>query len=233
VSLRDLVALARRHLVVVMVIILAATAMAYDFKKTPPLYQESATLVLSPIAAKPNPNPYVSSYGESLINTGGLLVQWITGPQGQQVLQRAGISKSFDISLVNLSDQEYPYYGVPYATASGTATTLSEAHRVFLTGIRIFKQELFAWQSQLHVPEQGQVTTYMVGDTGPEIQAGSNKRVYAGLILLTIVTAYFLLSSLENRPVRIGRSYSRKPRRSHQKPMGRTTHLRVSDEPLA
>jgi hypothetical protein len=214
VSLRELAALARRHGLAVGIVLLIAMGTAYGFKHTPPAYQEGGSLVLTPVQALTNPNPYTSPFAESMISTGEVMVKWLTGPQGQQQLDRAGADDNFGATLINFSDQEYPFYGQPYLTVTGTGNSAAAAHSALIEGIQVFNNELTDLQSQVGVPSDTRITTHMVGDSGPMVQPGSNKRVYAGLGFLTIVAAFMLASFLDRHPFRFGLAYWQ--RRSRQ-----------------
>jgi hypothetical protein len=211
VSPGELGALARRHVVALTIIALLAAGVAYSFKRSPPTYQESTTLVFTAHAA--------SRYNDSLVTTSGIMVKWTLGPQGQQKLRQAGVTSGFNVALVNLYDQEYPNYPYPFVTVSASAEDPAVAHRTFVLGTQVLVSELLARQVEQGVLPQNRITTYSVGDSGPVILQGSRIRSFAGLLLLTIVAAFLVLTFLDRRPIR-PRRLLRVPRRGHHDSVG-------------
>jgi hypothetical protein len=195
VSPGELGALARRHLVAVTMIFLLAGGVAYSFKHAPPTYQESATLVLTSHGGS-------NRYGDSLIATAGIMVNWTTGVQGQQELRQAGVASGFNVALVNIYDQEYPNYPYPFVTVSASAQDPVVAHRMFAIGVQLFDSELLARQVKQGVLPQNLITALSVGDSGPVILRGSRVRSFAGLLLLTTVVAFLTLTLLDRHPIR-------------------------------
>jgi hypothetical protein len=190
VSVGELAALARRHAVAVLMVLILAAATAYSFKHTPPTYQESATVVLT--------DPTI---GESLVTTGEVVADWIMGPQGRQQVG-PDVTGDFDVALVNYNNQEYPLYSEPYLTVSASAQDPATAHRRFTTVIQIIDEYLQALQRQAGVARDHRVTTTVIGDTGPKMQPGSRIRSFAGLAMLTVVAAYLVSSLLDRHPIR-------------------------------
>jgi len=204
VSPRELSALGRRHLFALSLVLLVAVATAYTFKRTPPVYQESATVVLTAPKSLAYPNPY-TSFGQSLITTGEIMQFWINGAEGKQRLRQAGVASGLDVSLVNLYNQQYPYYGEPYLTVSATGQDPASAHRVFATGTGLLEQNLAARQASQGVKPTNRIAAHTIGDTGPIITPGSRKRSFPGLVLLTIVAAFMVTTFLDRHPVRLRR----------------------------
>lgn len=201
-SLLELAALARRHVLAVAMVFLVAAGTAYAFKHTPPSYQESATLVFTLPESGSNPNPYAAE-SESLITTGGIMVQWLMSAQAQQQVRAAGATGDFDAALFNSSNLEYPDYAEPYVTVSATAQDPVAAHDTFAVVTQVFNDDLEARQAQEDVPPDARITVRVIGDSGPLPQQGSRARSFAGLLLLTIVTAYLAARFLDRHPVRL------------------------------
>ncbi len=196
VSPGGLVALLRRHVAAVMMVGVLAAGIGYSLKHTPPAYQESATLMLTP------PQASGGRYSDSLVTTGWIMVRWTQSPQGQQKLRQAGVAGGFDAALVNLYNQEYPNYAYPFVTVSATAADPVVAHRIFTIGTQVFESELLARQAQQGVLPWNRITANSVGDTGPIISQGSRIRSFAGLLLLTIVAALWVSAFLDRHPIR-------------------------------
>lgn len=195
-SLGELVALARRHVAAVVIVLFFAAGTAYTFKHTPPTYLETATMLL----VSPGSGPY-STYSSPLITTGDVASEWIMGAQGHQQARQDGATGNFDVALVNYSNQEYPDYAAPYLTVAASAQDPVTTHRTFTTVTRVFNDYIAARQDG--VQPRYRITTRMIGDTGPLIQKGSTKRSFAGLLVLTIVAAYLVSRFLDRHPIRL------------------------------
>jgi hypothetical protein len=192
----EIAALARRHWVVVAVVLVLAGAALHSIKNSPPGYQESSTVIF--IAPKSNnfPNPYDSDSDAPLITTAEIAVRAMMSPQSQRLVQAAGGSADFKVELVNLYNQEYPDYGVPDATITTAGTSWEATHSTYVIVTRQLASRLAAMQAG--VKARNRITANTVGDSGPIIQIGSPKRVYAGVILLTLI-AFFLLAIFFDR----------------------------------
>jgi hypothetical protein len=197
VSLSELTALARRHALAVALVLLLAAGTAYSFKHTAPLYQESATLVLT----APQPQPY-TQFGSSLVTTGEIAADWVMGVAGQRQVAQAGGGDSYAVALVNFSNQEYPYYVVPYLTVSASGASPAAAHQAFLAVTGTFDRYLAARQQAERTAPRDLIGTRLVGDTGPVLQQGSRIRSFAGLGVLTIVAAFLVARFLDRHPLR-------------------------------
>jgi hypothetical protein len=203
VSPGELVALARRHIAAVVVVSVVAVGVAYSFKHTPPTWEENATIVLAPpnlVLAPPYANPYAPPFGSSLIITGEVMMKWMAGPQGQQMLSRAGIANSFSVSLINFSDLEYPLYSSPNLTISATGASPVAVHSALAAGTQIFEQGLTSREARANVPPDEQIAMHVIGDSGPGLALGSSKRTYAGLAVLTVIAMYMILNFIDCRP---------------------------------
>lgn len=201
-GLYGLISAIRRHLVIVALVLCVAVGIAYSFKRAPLTYSEHAVIVLAPPGQELSPpysNPYAPPFGTSLISTGELMEKWMDGEQGQQDLQRAGIEKSFGVALINFSNQEYPYYGVPDLAVSSVASTPSSAHSALLSGIRIFTQGLTQREMAAQVPPNDQIAVHVIGDGGPASHPGSSKRALAGLVIMTIIAMCMITSFVDRR----------------------------------
>jgi hypothetical protein len=200
-SLLEIGALLRRHKIAVILVLLLALAIAIDVKKTPQVYQESATVVFTVPVSAANPNPYFS-FNEDLIPTGSVIISILMSPASQQRVRKAGGSAQFNVVLVNLYNLEYPYHGVPYATLTTTSESLAAVHRTFVVVAQQLDSILASRQAS--VTPHNRITAKIIGDSGPIVASGSRKRTYAGLVLLTVVVAFTLANSLDRRRRRLG-----------------------------
>jgi hypothetical protein len=155
---------------------------------TPPLYQESATVIFSNATSRTVPNAY-TSYAPSLIASSAVIAEVMTSPQSQQAIRAAGGTAEYNLSLINLYNDDYPDYGDPAAALTATSPSPATAHRTFVATVRILDDLLAARQEQAGVLRRNQISAQIIGDTGPVSQAGSSKRVLAGLALLAVAGA--------------------------------------------
>ena len=195
-SLDELMALARRHVVAVVIVLMFAAGTAFSFKHTTPLYQESATFVLK----APGSAPY-STFGTTLIKTGEVAAAYTMGVQGRQQARQQGVTGGFSVALVNYANQEFPYYGAPYLTVYASAHDPVTAHRDFTVVQQIFDGYLAA--RQVGISPDSRIAVSVVGDSGPLIQKGSTVRSFAGLLVLTLVIVLLLARFLDRHPVRL------------------------------
>jgi hypothetical protein len=176
-----------RLTLVVATLVLAAGA-GYDIEISPPMYLESATVELSLPKAQNAPNAYYM-FAPSLITSGEAMVQILMSPSAQRQIGAAGRSASVSLALVNLYNEEYPFYGFPLATLTAASPVAADAHRTFVAAARVLGLLLVARQKQMGVPPRERISTLILGDSGPIIQTGSRVRVFGGLALLSAIAA--------------------------------------------
>ena len=202
-SLREIAALMRRHFTALLVVLVVAAGVAYVIKRTPPVYQESATAVLTGPGSLAHPNPY-SSFNDFLVATALVTTDFLMGPQGQQQIRAAGATADFDVALFNSYNIEYPYYGTPYATVSVVSQDPAQVQATFAVVTRILTQDVTKFQIQQGASPRSLITAHIVGDSGPLVQPGSPKRTFAGIMVLTIVVLLLVLTFLDRHPIRLG-----------------------------
>lgn len=201
-SLRQLIVLARRQAVAILIVFLVVLGFAYSVKKTPVPFLDSGTLVLAVPSAVSN--PYYSQYTAALISTGDVVEHWIDGPEGQAALQRAGAGSGFTVSLVNFSDEEYPLFSQPYLTVTASTDGVEADEQLFAAGVGVFNAELAKVQTSASAERSHLIVSKLIGVSGPIIQPGSSKRVYPGILLIGVIAAYMLAAALDKRGRRIG-----------------------------
>lgn len=170
---------------VVATLLLAAGA-AYDIKISPPMYLESATVEFSLPKTQNAPNAYYM-FAPSLIASGETTVQILMSPSAQRQIGATGHGASVSLALVNLYNEEYPYFGVPLATLTAASPVPADAHRTFVVAARVLHSLLAAQQKRAGVPPRKRISAQILGDSGPVIQKGSHARVFGGLALLTAI----------------------------------------------
>jgi hypothetical protein len=200
VSSNQILALMRRHLVAVVAILVLTVGIAWDIKSTPPPYTESANLIFTPPAV----NPYfsLSSFRSALIATAEIMTKTMESPESQQKVHEAGGTADFSVGLVNYNNEQFPYYGNPYVTVTTTATNPVDAHRTFTIVVQSSQRLISERQVEAGVYPASRISTQIVGDTGSVAQPGSNKRAFAGLVLLAILIAFLVVIFLDRHPIR-------------------------------
>ena len=78
-------ALLRRHFIAVLAVLVLALWLVHDFKATPMVWNESATVVFSPPISQRYPNPYEAG-GGSIITGAGVIANYVNGSVGQQLV---------------------------------------------------------------------------------------------------------------------------------------------------
>ncbi len=126
-------------------------------------------------------------FAPSLIASGEAMVQILMSPSVQRQIGASGRGARVSLALVNLYNEEYPYYGVPLATLTATSPVAATCHRTFAVAARVLGLLLAAQQQQEGVPPPERISARILGDSGPIIQTGSRARVFGGLALLAAI----------------------------------------------
>ena len=176
----------RLRLTLVVATLLLAAGVGYDIEISPHRYLESATVELSLPQAQNAPNAYYM-FAPSLIASGEAMVQILMSPSVQRQIGASGRGARVSLALVNLYNEEYPYYGVPLATLTATSPVAATCHRTFAVAARVLGLLLAAQQQQEGVPPRERISARILGDSGPIIQTGSRARVFGGLALLAAI----------------------------------------------
>jgi hypothetical protein len=199
VSFSEIVTLMRRHLIAVVVIIALTAGVAWEIKRTPPPYTESASVIFNP----PSSNPYssFSLFSGALLSTAEIMTTTMLSSESQKAVLDAGGTADYSVGLVNFNNEQFPYYGDPYVTVTATAADPATAHRTFTILVRLFQQLVSGRQAQAGANSMSRISTRVVADTGPIAQTGSHKRVYAGLIALAILITFLVVIFLDRHPI--------------------------------
>ena len=193
-----------RHPIAVLVIVFCAVGVLHSFKNAPPTYSETGTLVFLPPYSGVHPNPY-TAVGGSLVNAAGVIATQVMSPQGQQKVEQAGGTATYDVELVNDYNLQYPNYSNPYLTITATDANPDQAYRTFTIVTRMLSGEMTAQQIANGVPKRDRIFSQVAGVSGPLLEQGSPKRSLVGLIILTLVAIFAATSFLDRHPVRLGR----------------------------
>lgn len=201
-SIGQLVALARRHILAVCLVALVTAGIVIDFKYTQPKYTETATLVVeAQDFSSVEPVNIDDNYLEntSLITTCLLLVMHLSSPQGQAQLRQAGVSSSFSISVVNGYNADSPSYNYPDLSVSVTDSSPTVTHQQFNNAMRVITANIATLQSGDPILGQNDLVAYTLSDGGPASQRGSLLRSYAALLLCFLIATFLTCSFLDRR----------------------------------
>lgn len=168
--------------------LLLAAGAGSAIETSPPMYLESATVELSLPRIQNAPNAYYM-FAPSLIASSELMVRILMSPSVQGQIGSIGRGANVNLALVNLYNEEYPYFGFPMATLSTTSPVPADAHRTFVAAVRMLGLQLAAQQKKLRVPPANRISAQILGDSGPVVQKGSRARVFGGLALLATIAA--------------------------------------------
>jgi hypothetical protein len=203
----EMATLVRRRWAAVAVVLVLAAGTTYMIKKTPPTYEEQGTVVFSTSTNPAGTNPYdgYNVYSSQLITTAEVMVREMMGDQAMSTLAQVPVqtpegSAGFNLALVNLYNQEYPDYGAPEATLTTQSSSPAAVHSAFVKVAQEVASRLNALQAAAGVPPKDRVDERIAGDTGPLMETGSPKRVYGGMILLTLIAVLTLAAFLEKHP---------------------------------
>ena len=176
----------RLTLLLVMIVLMLAAGAVYEVRNTPATYQESALVVFSLPKSQSAPYAY-TMFATSLISSADAITQVMMSPLAQQQMREAGGTADVSMALVNLYSEQYPDFGEPLANLMSVAPSAAIAHRSFEIAVRTINHLLAARQAHANVRPRNRILAQIIGDSGPVIQVGSAKRVYAGLAVLTLV----------------------------------------------
>lgn len=199
-SVGQLAALARRHVLAVCLIWLVTAGIAIDFRYTPPIYQETATVALEPenfISVEPLSVNQSFLENNSLITTCLLLAMRLSGPQGEAQLHRAGVTGNFAVSVVNDSNADTPSYPYPDLLVSVADRNPDTTHQQWIEAGQVIAANIAAIQANNHFPTRDLIATYTLSDSGPIPQRGSLVRTYAALMFLACVATFCMCRFLD------------------------------------
>ena len=199
-TLTEIVALMRRHVLAVAMVLLVAGGLAVHFKTAKPLYIDSATVAFT----APDSQPYPFQIGEDLLVMSELSARAMMNPVTQRKVRAAGGTAPYDVSLVNLNNEDYPNYSNPYVTVTATSRDPAAAQRTYTIVMQALKNNLVTRQAAEGAAPKNQIQAAVFGATGGPIpQPGYPKRVFAGLAVLTLLAAFLISRLLDRYPVKL------------------------------
>jgi hypothetical protein len=151
-----------------------------------PVYVESAIVLFAP------PPLYTSAVAytwqeQSLIATGAVISQVIMGPQIADQTRAAGGRAAYDLSLINLYNDDYPDYSYPEALLTVSSPAEETTRDTYLVAKRMINEVLAKRQERAGSHAGDLIVASFTDNTGPVAETGSPKRSLAGLLLLALV----------------------------------------------
>lgn len=202
-SIFEIAALLRRHLIAVLAVLVLALWLVHDFKATPTVYNDGATVVFKPPVSQRYPNPYESG-GGSIITAAGVIATYVNGSEGQKLVTAAGGTLPYTTELINSYNQDYPNYSAPEVDVEVNGTDIGAVMRTYAAVIQVIKAQTVARQMAAKAPKVDRIAIKVIGDPGPLAQPGSSKRSLGGLMLLTLVGIFAVAIFFDRHPIRLG-----------------------------
>ncbi len=197
-SISQLAALAGRHRIAMLGVLVVTAAVAVGFRHTAPLYQDSGTVLFSTGTSNPNA---IGAHGDDLIITADLIANRLSTSAAASEIEQAGGTGQYQFGLVNFYNEQYPNYSQPVATLGTTSYNPTVAAATFRAALQVINRELRSQQVLRGVRGDDMITAQLInGSSGPIALIGSPKRVYGALALLAIIIAYFIARFLDKHP---------------------------------
>jgi hypothetical protein len=193
VSPPDILAMLRRHVIAVAVVCLAVLGFGYHLAHMNPGYTDAGTIGF--IAPNDPLTGFAYAQGTQVIKV--VTADYMTGTAANQQIRAAGGTAPYNVELLNGYNEEFPDYSQPYVTVTTSSPDPTSAQNTYNAVVSVLLRNLA--ERQQGVPPKAQITALPVNSTGPTLQTGSNKRVYAAIAVLTIVAAFMTASLLDRR----------------------------------
>jgi hypothetical protein len=199
VSPQQLVALVRRHLVAVCLVFIVAAGTYYHIEHADPGYTDAATVAFT----SPGQGG-LFIYSQDLLVIDALVTTQVMSQEGQQKVQEAGGTASYDVELINLNDEDFPNYSNPYVTVTTSSSNPAAAQNTFSAVMQVMQDDLTSLQAQQGAKPKTWMKLRTIADpTGPIARTGSPKRTFVALAGLALVAAFMLAGFLDRHPVRL------------------------------
>jgi hypothetical protein len=203
VNIFEIGTLLRRHFVAVLAVLVLALWLVHDFKATPVVWNESATVIFNSPVSQRYPNPYEAG-GGSIVTGSGVIANYVNGSVGQKLVSAAGGTLPYTVQLINAYNQDYPNYPSPEVDVEVNGTDIGAVMRTYAAVIQVVKAQNVGRQVAAKTPKVDWITLKVVGGNGPLAQPGSSKRALGGLMVLTLVGIFAVAIFFERHPVRLG-----------------------------
>jgi hypothetical protein len=199
VSPQQFIALLRRHIVAVVVVLALAAGLYHHIEHADPGYTDTATIAFT------GPGTNLGNDGQDLLVIDALVTNMVMSSEGHEKVRSVGGTANYDVGLVNLNDEDFPDYGVPYVTVITTSAEPSAAQNTFSAVMRVMQADLTSLQAQQRAkPKYWMGLKTIAAPSGPVAQTGSPKRTFVALAALAIIAAFMIAAFLDRHPVRLG-----------------------------
>lgn len=200
VSPRELVALVRRHLAAFVVVLVLAAGLGYHLKHAEAPYADFGTVAY----IAPGTGVNIFNSGPSLLVVNQTMTTYLMSPQGQQQVSSHGGEAPYRVAMVNLNNEDFPSYSVPYSTVSALSPDPAQAERTFAVVLQVLRDNLAARQKADGTnPREWVRVKTIAASAGPVQQTGSSKRALAGFATLAIIAVFMVLMFFDKHPVRL------------------------------
>jgi hypothetical protein len=204
----EIVALLRRHIVAVLVVLAVAGAAEYQLRATPPVYVEGGSVVFyttKHISGVDRPPFRAYLLSQSLIATETTMAGALSPSAAAVGIRTTAGTAQYRLAPFNSHNLQYPYYSLPSATLTVTSQAPAATHLAFLDVFSSIAHKLAAAQSRAAVPAASRIRVYLTADTGTLRQAGSRIRVFGGVAVLTVLVVFMVAGFLDRRLRHAGR----------------------------
>jgi hypothetical protein len=201
-TLYEITALLRRHILAVAVVVLLASVAGYDILTTPPVYSESGSVIftvarhLMGLAASSDQSALI---GQSLIAAEATMVEAVSSPSAAASVRAAGGTAQFTVTPFNSHNLEYPDYAVPSATLVVSSPSPAATQRTFHLVVGTIEDRLAVAEERAGAAAGNRIRVYLAADTGLQRSSGSAVRVIGGMGVLTIVAVLAVAGLLDRR----------------------------------
>jgi hypothetical protein len=227
VSLFEMTALFRRHMVAVSAVLILAAGLAYYFKHANPGYADGATVAFTTPVRQGGP----FSGSQSLLVIDELATNLVMSAQGQRQVRSAGGTASYDVALVNLYNEEYPNYSVPYVTVTTTSPDPVAAQYTFNVVMKVLQDDLVSLQTRKGAPPNAWIGLRAIAPaTGPLPLRGSSKRTLAALAILALIASFVVAKFFDRYPIRLTSQFRRRDQASRATLTQRSFRIRADSE---
>ena len=196
-SPQQLMALVRRHVVAVLVVLILAAGLYYHIEHADPGYTDAATVAFT------SPGAGLFIYSQDLLVIDALVTNQVMSQEGQQKVRNAGGTASYDVALINLNDEDFPNYSNPYVTVTTSSANPGDAQNTFSAVMQVMQEDLTSLQAQQGAKPKTWMGLRTIADpSGPIARTGSPKRTFVALAALAIIAAFMIAEFLDRHPVR-------------------------------
>ena len=206
----------RPRIIAVVMIGLLAAAAGRAITQAGPIYTESATVIFA-LPRQYSPAASYTWQAQSLISTGSVISRVLMGPEVAKAIRASGGIASYNIALVNISNQDYPDYDYPEAMLTVSSLSAARTRTTFVIAKRTLTTVLANWQRQAGAPAADRILANVTDDSGSKAEVGSTKRSLAGLMLLALVCGGTAWSILSRRKRTVSRAGLRRRRRAEHR----------------